>query len=332
MHSAIAEKRLPATALTAAIPDILQKLKLLVNGKLTNAALVLFCKKEDKQFLHCSVQLARFKGIDKSEFLDSKMFIANIFDLHDKAMDFLSFHLPVAARIENGNPNRIETPAIPYKVLREALTNALIHRAFSMYGSTYIAVYDDRVNITNMGSLPGGIQLNQLTKVHPSVPRNPTIAHVFYLCGKIEKWGRGTLDMIQESKKCGNPTPKYEEIGGTFSVTLPLKEPLRSFESKQRFGYEFDGLTKRQKDILNILLHEPLSRKQLTAKMNDDLKGRTLQTELHKLKAMGIIRAVGKARALVWHANKVESRNKIAPKSRNDNFMKLRIERANLSY
>ncbi len=301
IQMAVAEKRLPASAMTAPIPDILEKLGLLVNGQLTNAAMILFCKDEYKQFLHCNVQLARFKGTDKSEFMDIKLYRANAFDLYDKAIDFLHFHLPVAARIEEGKSDRVEIPAIPHKVLREAVINALVHRAYSSTGGTiHIAVYDDRVNITNIGSLPMGIQLSQLTKAHPSVPRNPVIAHVFYLCRKIERWGRGTLDMIQESKKLGNPLPQYEDLGGCFSVTLPLKESFYSSINKLLQQIDQSALTNRQKEILDTLVLEPLTRSQLMAKMKVSLTNRTIQLELAKLKSKGLVISEGKGKATVW--------------------------------
>lgn len=297
VRMAVFEKRLPEASMTASIPDILKKLGLIIDDKLTNAAVILFCKKEDKQFMQSSIQLARFKGTDKTEFLDTKTYRANAFDLYDKAMDFLLFSLPVAAHIESGNPMRVEEPAIPYSVLREAVTNALVHRDYSNAGGTLaIAIYDDRVNITNIGALPKGVQLNQLSKEHPSIRRNPLIAHVFYLCGKIEKWGRGTLNMIQDCKKAGNPLPKYEEVGGAFSVTLPLKEPLRSVRSKPQEG----NLTMRQKKILDLLKAGPLSRQQLMNKMKTVLTGRTMQVELSRLKDMGLIDSEGKTRAIIW--------------------------------
>lgn len=172
VRMAVAKQRMPESALSATIPDILKKLDLVVNDRLINAAVILFCKNERKQFQQANLKLARFKGIDKSEFLDTKYVCANAFDLYDKAMDFLSFALPVAARIEPNNPVRVEE--------------------------------------------------------HPSIQRNPRIAHVFYLCGRIEKWGRGTVDMIDDCKKSGNPAPQFEEVGGSFSLTLPLKTPLRT--------------------------------------------------------------------------------------------------------
>jgi ATP-dependent DNA helicase RecG len=301
VQMAVYEKRLPASAKSASIPDILKKLHLIIDDKLTNAAVILFCKNESKQFMQSTAQLARFRGIDKKQFMNTKLFTTNAFDLYDKAMDFLHFCLPVSARIEPGNPIRVEEPAIPYSVLREAVTNALIHRNYSHAGgSIAIAVYDDRVNISNIGALPKGVLLKQLSKEHPSIPRNPLIAHVFYICGKIEKWGRGTLDMIQDSKKAHNPIPKYEEIGGSFSLTLPLREPMPTIIFKEQPDIDINKLTDRQKEILHILSTEKLSRHQLMKIIRTPLADRTIQRELTTLMKMGLIKTEGGSKATVW--------------------------------
>lgn len=287
VRTAIGEKRLPVTAIKGSIQDILKKLNLLVNGKPTNAAVILFCKDEQKQLFQSYIKLARFRGTDKTEFIDTKQLRANAFDLYEKASDYLTFILPVAARIVPGKAARVEEPAIPYGVLREAITNALVHRDYSHAGGSLdIAIYDDRVNITNIGALPKGVILNQLSKTHPSVPRNPLIANVFYLCGMIEKWGRGTLDMIQDCKAAGNPPPIYEEIGGSFSVTLPLREPMHTIVLT---GPDEQGLTNRQREILNILKQGMLSRDQIMEQLKQPPAVRTVQLDLLKLAKRNII-------------------------------------------
>ncbi len=296
---AIIEKRLPAAAKNSTVPDILKKLGLVVNNKLTNAAVILFCKNEEKQFIQSVIQLGRFKGVNKKEFLDNKILKGNAFDLYDKTLDFLAFFLPVAARIEEGKPQRIETPAIPYKVLREALANALVHRDYSHAGgSISIAIYDDRINISNIGALPVGVELKELSKEHSSVLRNPRIANVFYLCGNIEKWGRGTLDMIDDCKKVGNPLPIFEERGGSFSVTLPFKEPIRSVIYTQTVPSH--KLTQRQKEIITVLQHGPLKSQEINEQLSKSLNERVVRLELAKLKKMGIIKSIGKTKSTTW--------------------------------
>ncbi len=296
--TAIAIKKLKPSSKTITIPEILKKMELMVNDKLTNAAIILFGKKDKMPFIQSNLQLARFKGINKKEFLDNKEYRGNAFDLYDQAIDFLDFNLPIAARIV-GKQNRIETPAIPDTVLREAISNALVHRDYSNAGgSVSIALYSDRINITNAGSLPKGINLKELSREHASVRRNPLIAHVFYLCGKIEKWGRGTLDMIEDCKAVGNPIPKYEEVGNSFSITLPLKEPIHTQEKITL--HENLALTTRQKKILDILKAGPLSRLQIMKKLKTDLAERTMQHELVKLSKMNLIKPNGKTKSLTW--------------------------------
>ncbi|HLB93987.1 MAG TPA: RNA-binding domain-containing protein [Candidatus Babeliales bacterium] len=301
VRMSVFEKRLPESALSANISDILKKLELITDHKLTNAAVILFCKNNTKQFRQSTLKLARFRGVDKTTFLDTKMFKGNAFDLYDKAMEFLNFNLPVTAHIVPGKSKRVEEPAIPYNVLREAITNALVHRDYSHAGgSMEIAIYDDRVNISNIGALPKGVLLSSLSKEHLSIQRNPLIAHIFYLCGKIEKWGRGTIDMIQDCKKAGNPLPQYAEIGGSFSVTLRLKTPMPTIIYTQSTEISFDKLTDRQKLIIKNLQLAPLSRQQLMTKLPIKLTDRTMQLELTKLKNLGLIKPEGKTKAIIW--------------------------------
>ena len=301
IEMAIFKQRLPQGAIPTGIPSILKKLNLMVNDKLTNAAVILFCKNGDKQFMQSSVQMARFRGVTKSVFLNQKLFQGNAFDIYDKAMDFLVFSLPVSAHIEAGNPSRVETPAIPYAVLREALINALVHRDYSHPGTSLsVAMYDDRVTITNPGFLPTGVSVKQLARDHRSIQRNPLIAQVFYLYGNIEKWGRGTLDMIRDCKDAGNPLPKFEEIGGGFSVTLPLKEPMRTiiYEGHQKF--DLSKLTDRQRDIINALQKGPLKMPQIVEKMKIALTDRVMQLELAKLKKINLIKSIGRTKSTLW--------------------------------
>ena len=296
----IEKGRLPEEAITASTLNILKKLDLIVNDKLTNAAVILFCKNEKKQFRQSSMKLARFKGLDTEEFYDNKLIKSNAFDLYDKAMEFLHFNVPLAAKIVEGQSERVETPAIPYKVLREALTNAIVHKDYSNAGSMiWIARFDDRVNITNTGSLPKGIALKELSKEHKSFPRNPLIANVFYICGKIEGWGRGTIDMIKDCKKSDNPVPKYDEIGNSFSVTLPLKEPINNITLQQP-SILMPKLTDRQNKILNILKNGPLSNSQIMLKLKSSVTDRTIRQDLIKLKEMGLISSEGKTKSVIW--------------------------------
>lgn len=311
VNKAISSGRLTNIASHEKVNDILKKFNLMVGYKLTNAAVILFCKNEQKQFIQSMIKLARFRGTDKTEFIDNRAVHGNIFDLYEKAIAFLENYLPIAGKIEEDSYTRTDSPAIPIKVLREALINAFCHRDYSSRsGSIDIAVYDDRVEITNMGTLPSDITIRELSQKHKSFPRNPLIANVLYACGMIERWGRGTIDMIELCKKSGNKPPKFEESTGSFSVTLPLKEPISRLELSPKkiiaghVAVEITSLNERSREILMILKAGPMSREQIAGMLKKTIVARTLQRDLSKLKKLGLISQSGAGKYIVWTLKK----------------------------
>ena len=144
-----------------------------------------------------------------------------------------------------------------------------------------------------------GFKLSTLTISHDSMPRNPLIANAFWLYKKIERWGRGTLDMIRDCEKAGNPPPQFAEVGGSFLVILPFKESMRTiiYEEPKKI---FTRLTDRQKSIISVLQSGPLNRIEIMTKAKLKLTDRVMQLELNKLKKLGLIKSEGKAQASIW--------------------------------
>lgn len=107
--------RLPESTGTD-IPTILEKLDLMRDGVLTHAATILFANRQMLiDYPQCTMRLARFRGTDRREFIDSQRLHGNIFRLFDAAMAFLFKHLNLSGRIEGAV--REERLSIPYKAL-----------------------------------------------------------------------------------------------------------------------------------------------------------------------------------------------------------------------
>lgn len=143
----ISTDRLPES--TGSDPgDILDRLGLRIYGELINAAVILFGTNFLPYYPQCQLRMARFRGIDKTEFLDNRQIYGHGFKLLDEAMLFLQRHLPVAGRIQAGLFERIDEPLFPVAALREALVNAICHRDYSLPGGGIsLAIYDDRLEI-----------------------------------------------------------------------------------------------------------------------------------------------------------------------------------------
>ncbi len=204
------------------VMDILKRLGLCSNdGNIYQAAIVLFGKNFLPDYPQCELRMARFRGADKTEFLDQRMVRGPAFKLLEEAQLFCQRHFPLPAKIVPTQLRRLEKPLIPPDAMREILVNALIHRDYSIAGGAIsLAIFDDRVEVWSAGAFPKGITPGLLKKNHPSVQRNPIIADVFNRTGLIEKWGRGTNRVIEMCQAADIKPPEFQEIGNTAVVTF----------------------------------------------------------------------------------------------------------------
>lgn len=286
--------RLPESTGTGS-EDILTRLGLLENGTLANAAIVLFGTRFVPDYPQCQLRMARFRGVDKSEFLDQRQVEGHAFELLDEAMLFLRRHLPVAGRVVPGLFEREDEPLFPREALREALVNAFCHRDYGIVGGAVsLAVYDDRLEIWSDGTLPFGLTTEDLKREHASKPRNPLIAGVIYLRGVIERWGRGTQKIVELCVRAGHPEPEFGEQAGSVWVRfLP-----GGYIAPHRVAHD---LTDRQREILHVLAALPvLAFREIRNAIKDAPPDRTLREDLLHLKRLGLIESEGFGRGAVW--------------------------------
>lgn len=243
-------------------------------GRLLNAAVVLFSKKEHilPDFPQCIIKMARFKGIDKTEFTDNRQENGNAFELFQCAQRFFIDHIPVAGRIVPEHMERMDNPLYPTLALREALVNALCHRDYSVAGgSVSIAIYDDRLEISNTGHLPFDITPENIFLPHASRPWNPLVAQAFYRRGIIEAWGRGTIKMKNLTMEAGLPEPQIFCQSGEVTVRFTLQAPenastikiVEAENIKNKTGQEDETVSlihkNFEKEVLRYLDKEPSS-------------------------------------------------------------------------
>lgn len=144
-------------------------------------------------------------------------------------------------------------------------SNALCHRDYSnVGGSTGIAIYDDRVEIINTGKLPKGIDINNLTSPHKSIPNNPLIANVLYRRKMLESWGRG-LDLIySECKRVGLPIPTLSDNQGEVVVTFYFKEQVTEQVAEQ----VTEQVTEQVIALIKVLSDKEMSIKDILEALN----------------------------------------------------------------
>jgi len=303
INMGIEASRIPRLAKNQTIKENLMRLNLLTNNEqLTNAALVLFGNNLEQHYPQCTIKLARFKGTDKLHgFIDNRLFYNNAFKIIDIAESFMCQYLPISGSFDKDKFQRIDRLIIPNLALREALVNAICHRNYTnKNGEITLAIYNDRLEIWNLGTLPNNLTLEDLKKKHASFPRNKLISELFYKCGLVEHWGSGTLRMLELCKEAKLPEPIYEEYSNGFSITFKFKAPL---DSGSLIIDDYKHLTGRQKAILEVFINtdESLSFNEIASLIDSSPPRRTLQDELVRLKKLHLIDYRGRGRGAKWY-------------------------------
>ena len=279
--------------------DMLRGLGLLRDGVPLRAAAVLFGNAERLEFEmpQCLLRVARFRGLDRMEFLDNRQFNGNAFTLLANAERFLRDTLPIAGRFEHGRFDRIDEPLYPPLAAREALANALCHRDYSIGGgSVGIAVYDDRLEVTSSGSLHFGLTPESLFGPHESRPWNPIIARTFYRRGIIEEWGSGTLQMAELMSSAGLPVPEIEDDGG--AVTVRFRHG-RFVPERPRSEA---GPAERRREVLALLdrAEDGLTRREVGDRLGPGISERQVRRILEDLRNRGLVVSTNRGPSTRW--------------------------------
>ena len=223
------DKRNLGISLRTSVSETLRKLKLLTDAGLTNAAVLLFGKEPQWHLLCSEVRCARFSGKDVTEsFIDMKVLRGSIINQVDDAERFVLNNIRRAAWVTPGQVARQERWEYPPEAIREAITNAIVHRDYRSPSNVQVRIFDDRLEVWNPGTLPPGLTPQMLMNKHESVPVNPLLAGMFFLIGYVEQWGTGTNKIVNLCRRNGNPDPEFEDTGNSVVVTFRLPPELIS--------------------------------------------------------------------------------------------------------
>ncbi len=133
--------------------------------------------------------------------------------------------LPKHFRLKAGDLQRSDEPLLPYKVIREAVVNAVMHRDYSVHQPTMVIRYSNRIEIHNAGySLKPEAMLGEMG----SKLRNPIVATVLYDLNFAETKGSGIRTMRRLLDNAGLTAPVFTSkvLANEFQATYLLHQLL----------------------------------------------------------------------------------------------------------
>lgn len=133
--------------------------------------------------------------------------------------------------------DRKKVEKIPEAAFREAIANALIHRAWDVESQIKVSMFDDRIEIISPGGLPSGITEDEYLSGKLSVLRNRNLANVFYRLGFVEIFGTG-ITRIKQLYEEGLKQPDFEVSENTIKIVLPVFEQNQNLTEDERKVYK----------------------------------------------------------------------------------------------
>ena len=185
--------RMDETDLLDNTQELLDKLRLFESNYLKRAAALLFHPDPEKYITGAFIKIGYFKA--DADLIYQDEIHGNLFQQVQSTLNLISTKY-LRATISYEGIQRVETLPIPRKALREALLNAVVHKSYESLTPIQIAIYDDKLEIWNCGTLPEEWSIDTLLGKHRSRPYNPDIANVFFRAGEIDAWGRGVERII----------------------------------------------------------------------------------------------------------------------------------------
>lgn len=266
--------------------EMLERLRLLQDGRPTRAALLLFGKTPLVRFPSAFLKLGRFRS--PTLIVDDREVAGTLLEQVDEAMTWFRERLQTRFVI-TGQPQRDVIWEYPLDAVREAVVNAVCHRDYTSPVNIQIRLYDDRLEVWNPGGLLPPLTPADLLRPHDSVPRNRQIAEVFFYAGLIERWGTGTTRMADALREAGLPDPEFDTgTPGRFTVIM-RQNPFTDDRLRAI------GLNERQRRaVAYVREHGKITNReycQLTGVSNV-----TAHYDCRKLIEAGILQLIGKGR------------------------------------
>ena len=190
--------------------EFLIKLKLIQNGKITNAAMLLLGN-EDYDYLFTSTPEASWRLYDsKNDVKDYEIFKIPFITLSDR----------IFAKIRNLTyrymPNQLtlfpsETKQYDMWLLRELMNNCIAHSDYTLGGRIYLNELEDQVILTNPGTfLPGNIETALQKNYNPPFYRNQLLAETMVKFNMIDTQSMGIRKVFRIQQEKYFPLPDYD--------------------------------------------------------------------------------------------------------------------------
>jgi ATP-dependent DNA helicase RecG len=263
------------------------------DGHHPTAAAILLSEGTVKQrtFPYAKIECARFKGTETKVFLDQATFDGPVHASIEPCIAFIKRNIALGAQV--GEVYREDRWEYPLEAIREAVTNAVVHRDYSIRGSDIkVAIFDDMLEITSPGPLPDTLAPEALGTGRSEI-RNRVLAPIFKELGLIEAWGTGIRRMRAELESYPEVELVLQEVTQAFQVQFARK---KAHEAQKAQGEAQEAHVEAQVDlsaierqVLSTCEWEPAGSNDLLDAVGYETRTGNFKNSLSKLIDLGLV-------------------------------------------
>jgi ATP-dependent DNA helicase RecG len=214
--------------------DWVRKQNLLIQGKPTAAGVLLFSDEPQNALpKRSAIKIYQYKTKEDEGSRDTLAFdpITIEGSIYDQIKEAVSKTKEVVERMKRLGDAGLEGVTYPDETLHEIITNAALHRDYSIAADVHVRVYDNRIEIESPGRLPGHITLQNILSEQSA--RNPKIVRL------INKF----------------PDPPNKDVGEGLNTAFAAMKKLRLKEPV---------IEQREHSVVVNVRHQPLASAQDT--------------------------------------------------------------------
>jgi ATP-dependent DNA helicase RecG len=272
--------------------------------QLTYAALLLFGHHPQQWLPNATILAGRFPGVALSAMYIKREITGNLPDQLSQAEEFIRTNLTTTVRLVGLQHQ--ENLEYPFEAVRELLVNAVAHRDYNLQGDNiHLNIFSDRLEISSPGTLPGPVTLKNLLEAR--FARNAVISQVLSDLGFVERLGYGLDRVVDVTRAAGLLPPQFEEIAGTFRVTLFASQPLINSDGRLTDLSAYIGLdlnNRQQMALAQLAKHRRITSHEYQV-LCPDVHAETLRRDLADLVTRGILIKVGDKKATYYILKRV---------------------------
>lgn len=259
--------------------EVLKARNLMVNGKLTNAGVLLFGKNPSKFLPQARLRVIKYSGMypkvgTEINIIKERTFDGAIPNIIKEAREFINTQLREFQYLDKDGKFKV-MPEYPEFAWFEGIVNALTHRNYSIRGEHIkVLIFDDRLEIISPGLLPNIVTIENILNQRYS--RNPRIARTLCEFGWVKEMNEGVKRIYSEMEKLFLEKPKYSEPNRNVLLILENNILNRSMRTLDKIKdiiseKEFENLNEAEKVILHFMYN---SGEKVTTKRATQLVGR----------------------------------------------------------